>query len=68
MRNTLDLFKTLLDKGLKVISIKYIRWHDSLVTRENRETQNGHKSVILWFTDLSGAGKSILAHAVEKIT
>jgi len=49
-----------------VISIKYIRWHDSLVTRENREVQNGHKSVILWFTGLSGAGKSTLAHAVEK--
>jgi adenylylsulfate kinase len=49
-----------------VIPTKHIRWHDSLLTRENRETQNGHKSVILWFTGLSGAGKSTLAHAVEK--
>jgi adenylylsulfate kinase len=43
-----------------------IRWHESLVTREQRERRNRHKSVILWFTGLSGAGKSTLAHAVEQ--
>lgn len=42
-----------------------IRWHESLVSREQREQRNRHKSVILWFTGLSGAGKSTLAHAVE---
>lgn len=42
-----------------------IRWHDALVTRRQRETANGHGSVILWFTGLSGAGKSTVAHAVE---
>jgi adenylylsulfate kinase len=35
------------------------------ISRSDRESQNGHKSVILWFTGLSGAGKSTLAHAVE---
>lgn len=40
-------------------------WHQSTVTRQDREHQNGHRSVILWFTGLSGAGKSTLAHAVE---
>lgn len=40
-------------------------WHHATITREHRETQNNHKSVILWFTGLSGAGKSTLAHAVE---
>ena len=40
-------------------------WHQSTVTRDQRETMNGHKSAILWFTGLSGAGKSTLAHAVE---
>jgi adenylylsulfate kinase len=44
---------------------KNIRWHESLVSREQREQLNQHKSVILWFTGLSGAGKSTLAHAVE---
>jgi len=41
-------------------------WHHATVTRERREELNGHKSVILWFTGLSGAGKSSLAHAVEE--
>lgn len=40
-------------------------WHHATVSRTDRETQNAHKSVILWFTGLSGAGKSTLAHAVE---
>lgn len=40
-------------------------WHQSTITRQNRQEQNGHQSVILWFTGLSGAGKSTLAHAVE---
>jgi len=41
-------------------------WHHATVTRTRRESQNKHKSVILWFTGLSGAGKSTLAHAVEE--
>jgi len=41
-------------------------WHNATVTRERREKMNGHSSVILWFTGLSGAGKSSLAHAVEE--
>jgi adenylylsulfate kinase len=41
-------------------------WHEPTVTRQRRETQNGHRSFVLWFTGLSGAGKSTLAHAVEE--
>lgn len=41
-------------------------WHNATVTRKRREEQNGHGGVILWFTGLSGAGKSSLAHAVEE--
>lgn len=41
-------------------------WHHATVTRQRREQQNGHRSVILWFTGFSGAGKSTLAHAVEE--
>ena len=43
-----------------------IRWHNATITREDRQIQGGHKSVILWFTGFSGSGKSTLAHAVEK--
>lgn len=41
-------------------------WHHATVTRERRETLNGHKSFVIWFTGLSGSGKSTLAHAVEE--
>jgi len=43
-----------------------IRWHNAIITREDRQIQGGHKSVILWFTGFSGSGKSTLAHALEK--
>jgi adenylylsulfate kinase len=41
-------------------------WHHATVTRPRREQLNGHKSLILWFTGLSGAGKSTVAHALEE--
>jgi len=41
-------------------------WEKSLITRQDRETLNGHRSFVLWFTGLSGSGKSTLAHAVEQ--
>ena len=36
------------------------------VSRSRREQQNKHRSVIIWFTGLSGSGKSTVAHAVEE--
>lgn len=41
-------------------------WHKATVTRQRRQTQNKHRSVLLWFTGLSGSGKSTLAHYVEE--
>ncbi len=41
-------------------------WHHATVTRKRREELQGHKSLILWFTGLSGAGKSTVAHATEE--
>jgi adenylylsulfate kinase len=40
--------------------------HRATVTRGRREQQNKHKSVIIWFTGLSGSGKSTVAHVVEE--
>lgn len=41
-------------------------WHNATVTRERREKLNGHKALVLWFTGLSGSGKSTIAHTVEE--
>jgi len=35
------------------------------VTRTNREIANGHRAACLWFTGLSGSGKSLLANRVD---
>ena len=43
-----------------------IIYHHATVTRERRNQSNKHKSVVLWFTGLSGSGKSTMSHALEE--
>ena len=43
-----------------------IIYHHATVTRESRNQLNKHKSVVLWFTGLSGSGKSTMSHALEE--
>ena len=41
-------------------------WYQATVTRDRREKMNLHKAKLLWFTGLSGSGKSTIAHALEE--
>jgi len=43
----------------------HVVWHGSTVSREDREKLNGHRGCVLWFTGLSGCGKSTIANAVD---
>ncbi|MCY9374298.1 adenylyl-sulfate kinase [Bacillus sp. T17B1] len=43
-----------------------IIWHPAAITKSDRQSLNGHKSCALWFTGLSGSGKSVLANAVDE--
>lgn len=43
-----------------------IVWHPHPVTKENRSEHKQQRSCILWFTGLSGSGKSSIAGAVEE--
>ncbi len=43
-----------------------IVWHPGNVTRDDRQKITGHKGATVWFTGLSGSGKSTIAVAVEK--
>lgn len=45
---------------------KDLFWHRGVIDRSTRERRNGHGSAVVWFTGLSGAGKSTIAHAVEE--
>ena len=42
-----------------------IVWHDHHVTKQERSSLKQQKPCILWFTGLSGSGKSTIANAVE---
>ena len=44
-----------------------ILWYDTCVTKEERGKLTKQKPCILWFTGLSGSGKSTIANAVEEI-
>ncbi len=41
-------------------------WQAGGIVREQRELQNGHRAAVLWFTGLSGSGKSTVARQVEQ--
>jgi adenylylsulfate kinase len=42
-----------------------ITWHSATIAKADRRAQNGHGSCVLWFTGLSGSGKSTIANAVS---
>lgn len=46
---------------------KNIIRHDYTITRKKRNNSYKHPSFVLWFTGLSGSGKSTIANAVEQI-
>ncbi|MHB9093586.1 MAG: adenylyl-sulfate kinase, partial [Eubacteriales bacterium] len=43
-----------------------IVWHDGNVSKADRENVLRQQGVVLWFTGLSGSGKSTVAREVEK--
>ena len=44
-----------------------IHWHDGAVTRDERRANMGQQGASLWFTGLSGSGKSTVAVALEQV-
>lgn len=42
-------------------------WHDAAVGRTEREAAKGHRGCVVWFTGLSGSGKSTVANAVDQL-
>lgn len=43
-----------------------VTWHEGEISREDRNKLLGQKGATLWFTGLSGSGKSTIAVALEK--
>ena len=42
-----------------------VTWHDASVSRKMREEKNAHKGCVIWFTGLSGSGKSTVANTLD---
>lgn len=44
-----------------------LTWHDHAITRDDREELKTHKGATIWFTGLSGSGKSTVADYVARL-
>jgi len=44
-----------------------VTWHEQSVSREMRENKNAHKGCVIWFTGLSGSGKSTVANTLDHL-
>src|SRR3972149_11094739 len=42
-----------------------VHWHEHAVSRKEREEANGYEGGVVWFTGLSGSGKSTVANLVD---
>ena len=42
-----------------------VTWHEHSVSRDMRENKHGHKGCVVWFTGLSGSGKSTVANTLD---
>lgn len=48
-------------------NVPQVVWHEHAITRADRERLNGHRGCVVWFTGLSGSGKSTIAGAVDEM-
>src|SRR5690606_40116381 len=53
------------ERTMTEIKATNITWHEGHVTREDREKLLKQRGATIWFTGLSGSGKSTIAFTVE---
>jgi bifunctional enzyme CysN/CysC len=63
LRTAEEVFHTDRKERLKSPNVVWEEWN---VPRAEREARNGHGAAVLWFTGLSGSGKSTVARALER--
>lgn len=48
------------------VKSRNVYWHEGVISKEDRERLHKHKGICLWYTGLSGSGKSTIARKVEE--
>ncbi|WP_338781860.1 adenylyl-sulfate kinase [Metabacillus sp. FJAT-52054] len=43
-----------------------VTWHQQSISKQERRERNGHHSFVVWFTGLSGSGKSTVANELAR--
>ncbi len=56
----------MLDQKAAIRKSSDVVWHATQVSKQARIHRNNHKSAIIWFTGMSGSGKSTIACELEK--
>ncbi|MDO4557855.1 MAG: adenylyl-sulfate kinase [Planctomycetia bacterium] len=44
-----------------------VYWHETTVSRSEREIRNGHRGCVVWLTGLSASGKSTIANHLDRM-
>lgn len=65
-RHMEDYLAPVAEEAVKQKKSPHTVWRESHIGLAQREQKNGHKAVVLWFTGLSGAGKSTIAMVLER--
>ncbi len=63
----MEFYSEQVRKQKKTIKSKNIIWHETGISKQDREKRNGHKGVVIWLTGLSGSGKSTIAVELQAI-
>lgn len=51
----------------KPVDAPRVVWHQQTVSFEDRIRRNGHRAGVIWFTGLSGSGKSTVANVLDQL-
>lgn len=65
-RNVADLQADEVSQSAERPKSSNVVWEQEGITLADREQLNGHKAAVLWFTGLSGSGKSTIAKKLEQ--
>ncbi|HFQ94790.1 MAG TPA: sulfate adenylyltransferase subunit CysN [Anaerolineae bacterium] len=66
-RNVDDLLAGELETAPARPKSRDVVWEQEGISLAQREERNGHKAAVLWFTGLSGSGKSTIAKKLEQV-